>query len=78
MIIGCPTEIKTQEHRVGLVPSSVKELVAHGHTVLVQSGAGEGINFSDEIYKEHNYLIKSIYYYLLMANKPVSPTQPPL
>jgi alanine dehydrogenase len=51
MLIGCPKEIKTQEHRVGLVPSSVRELAAHGHRVIVESGAGAGINFSDEDYK---------------------------
>lgn len=50
MIIGCPKEIKKQEHRVGLVPSSVKELVAHGHKVIIETNAGAGINFSDEDY----------------------------
>lgn len=50
MIIGVPREIKAQEHRVGLVPSSVKEFTAHGHQVLVQSGAGAGINFTDADY----------------------------
>ena len=51
MLIGCPREIKAQEHRVGLVPSSVKDLVAHGHAVLVETGAGAGINFSDDDYR---------------------------
>lgn len=51
MIIGCPKEIKAQEHRVGVVPASVKEFVAHGHKVLIQAGAGDGINFSDDDYK---------------------------
>lgn len=51
MIIGCPKEIKAQEHRVGLVPGSVKEFVAHGHKVLIESGAGAGINFSDDDYR---------------------------
>lgn len=51
MIIGCPKEIKAQEHRVGLVPSSVKEFVTHGHKVIVETGAGAGINFSDDAYK---------------------------
>jgi alanine dehydrogenase len=50
MIIGCPKEIKTLEHRVGLVPSSVKELVAHGHKVIVETNAGAGINFTDDDY----------------------------
>lgn len=50
MIIGVPKEIKTLEHRVGLVPSSVKEFVNHGHSVVIEAGAGEAINFSDEDY----------------------------
>lgn len=51
MLIGCPKEIKPQEYRVGLVPASVQELVAHGHEVLVETGAGAGIDFSDEDYR---------------------------
>ncbi len=51
MIVGVPKEIKAQEHRVGLVPSNVREFVAHGHKVLVESGAGAGINFSDGDYE---------------------------
>ncbi len=50
MIIGVPKEIKIHEHRVGLVPHSVKELVQRGHTVLVQSLAGAGIGVSDADY----------------------------
>ena len=51
MLIGVPKEIKTQEFRVGLVPSSVRELVHHGHKVLVETGAGGGIGFDDKAYK---------------------------
>ena len=51
MIIGVPKEIKKLEHRVGLVPSSVKEFVNNGHEVYVETGAGAGINFSDEKYE---------------------------
>ena len=40
MLIGVPKEIKDNEFRVGLIPSSVQELVHHGHKVLVQAGAG--------------------------------------
>ncbi|MDP6952609.1 MAG: alanine dehydrogenase, partial [Alphaproteobacteria bacterium] len=43
MRIGVPKEIKDQESRVGLIPSSVRELVHHGHEVLVQSNAGHAI-----------------------------------
>lgn len=50
MIIGVPKEIKTLEHRVGLVPSSVVEFVRNGHSVLVETGAGDGINFTDDDY----------------------------
>jgi len=50
MKIGVPKEIKTHEYRVGLVPQSVRELVAHGHEVLVERGAGAGIGADDEVY----------------------------
>lgn len=50
MQIGVPKEIKSDEHRVGLIPSSVRELVALGHTVWVEQQAGSGIGFSDEDY----------------------------
>lgn len=51
MMIGVPREIKAQEHRVGLVPASVREFTAHGHKVLVETGAGAGINFTDADYE---------------------------
>lgn len=51
MIIGCPSEIKVQEYRVGLIPAAVKALVADGHTVLVQSNAGLGSGISREQYQ---------------------------
>jgi alanine dehydrogenase len=51
MIVGVPKEIKTLEHRVGLVPSSVKELIQHGHSVVVETEAGAGINFTDQDYE---------------------------
>ncbi|QPF75615.1 alanine dehydrogenase [Roseateles sp. DAIF2] len=50
MRIGCPTEIKNHEYRVGLTPASVHELARRGHQVLVQSGAGQGIGLPDEQY----------------------------
>ena len=50
MKIGCPTEIKPQEFRVGLTPNAAREAVAHGHEVLVQTGAGEGSGFPDADY----------------------------
>ena len=51
MIIGIPSETKTSEHRVGLTPESVHELVGNGHRVLVQSGAGSGIQITDSAYR---------------------------
>ena len=51
MQIGVPAEIKNHEYRVGLTPASVREFVAHGHTVLVQQGAGKGIGASDAQYQ---------------------------
>ena len=50
MIIGVPKEIKPEEHRVGLVPSSVQELVRYGHTVVVEQSAGAGIGATDAEY----------------------------
>lgn len=51
MLIGVPKEIKNHEYRVGLAPASVREVVHHGHTVLVERGAGEGIGSSDREYE---------------------------
>ena len=51
MRVGVPTEIKVHEYRVGLVPAAVRELVAAGHEVAVQSGAGRGIGCSDDDYR---------------------------
>lgn len=50
MKIGCPTEIKPQEFRVGLTPAAAAEAVLRGHDVLVQSGAGLGAGFADQDY----------------------------
>ena len=43
MKVGVPTEIKTDEYRVALTPSGVRELVDHGHEVVVQRGRGRGL-----------------------------------
>jgi alanine dehydrogenase len=50
MRVGCPKEIKNHEYRVGLTPASVREYVAHGHSVLVETNAGAGIGASDADY----------------------------
>ena len=52
MRVGVPKEIKNHEYRVGLTPPSVAELVAHGHAVVVETGAGAGIDFEDADYVE--------------------------
>ena len=50
MLIGVPKEIKDHEYRVGLTPSSVMELVKHGHQIMIQRNAGAGVDFSDDQY----------------------------
>ncbi|MCM2562516.1 alanine dehydrogenase [Lutimaribacter sp. EGI FJ00015] len=52
MKIGCPKEIKPQEFRVGVTPNAAREAVAHGHEVLIETGAGRGAGFEDSDYSE--------------------------
>ena len=52
MLIGIPREIKPGEYRVGLTPPAVGEYVAHGHRVLIETGAGEGIGAGDDVYRK--------------------------
>ena len=52
MRIGCPKEIKNREYRVGLTPESAGELVAHGHEVFIETGAGGGIGAFDSHYTD--------------------------
>jgi alanine dehydrogenase len=51
VIVGVPTEIKTDEYRVALTPAGVRELVERGHEVVFEAGAGEGSAISDEDYR---------------------------
>ena len=51
MLIGIPKEIKNHEYRVGLTPSSVRELTAAGHSVIVERNAGAGIGATDTEYE---------------------------
>ncbi|TAN71539.1 MAG: alanine dehydrogenase, partial [Magnetospirillum sp.] len=51
MRVGIPREIKTHEYRVGLTPGSVRELVHHGHQVVVEAGAGDGVGCADAAYR---------------------------
>jgi len=51
MLIGVPKEIKNNEFRVGMTPTSVREAIAHGHQVIVETNAGVGIGRSDDDYR---------------------------
>ncbi len=51
MRVGVPTEIKNNEYRVGLTPAAVAELTRAGHEVVVQTGAGLGVDFADAAYE---------------------------
>jgi len=51
MLVGVPKEIKNHEYRVGLTPESAAELVANGHQVMIEAGAGAGIGAEDVLYE---------------------------
>lgn len=51
MLIGVPREIKVKEFRVGMTPTAVREVVAHGHKVIVETGCGIGIGMDDAAYE---------------------------
>lgn len=57
MIVGVPREVKSSEFRVAITPTGVKELVSHGHTVLIEHDAGEGSTIHDEEYENQGALI---------------------
>jgi len=57
MKIGCVTEMKKNEYRVGITPGHAGEYVAHGHTVYMQRGAGEGSSFTDGDYRAKGVVI---------------------
>ena len=76
MKIGCPKEIKNQEHRVGLIPATVKELTKLGHSVFIQESAGIGSGFSDSEYESAGAQIlsnaaKVFYIIYMIKNKDV-------
>ena len=50
MIVGVPGEVKSDEYRIGMLPVGVESLVAHGHTVLIENGAGQGCGYEDDRY----------------------------
>ncbi len=80
MIIGVPKEIKNNENRVALTPAGVKELVKRGHTVHVQSTAGIGSGFSDQVYQENGAsilpTIEEVYEIAEMIIKVKEPIEP--
>ena len=51
MIIGTTKEIKNHEYRVGMTPDNAAAFVADGHTVYVETGAGDGVGFTDKMYE---------------------------
>jgi alanine dehydrogenase len=55
--VGVPTEIKADEYRVALTPSGVRELVEHGHEVVVQAGAGEGSAIADADFEAQGAIV---------------------
>lgn len=80
MIIGVPKEIKNNENRVALTPGGAQELVKKGHSVFVQSTAGEGSGFIDDEYIEAGAEmlpdIESIYAKAEMIMKVKEPIEP--
>lgn len=59
MKIGVPRERKTLEKRVAITPEGAKQLISHGHTVLIETGAGVGSSFPDEQYTQAGCQIAS-------------------
>lgn len=57
MIIGVPKEVKNHEYRAGLLPHSVKELITHGHSVMIETNCGLGMGISDEDYQNAGAII---------------------
>ena len=57
MRVGVPKEIKVHEYRVGLTPGAVREYVAAGHSVVVETNAGAGIGAADEAYRKAGAVI---------------------
>ena len=57
MHLGVPREIKAQEFRVGMTPAGARELVGAGHSVLIESGAGDAIGLTDDLYRAAGALV---------------------
>jgi alanine dehydrogenase len=84
MRIGVAREIKPQEHRVALTPAGARELVQRGHEVLVESGAGLGSAFTDDVYERAGASLVSVddvwgsAELLLKVKEPIEPEYPRL
>ena len=84
MRIGVAKEIKPQEYRVALTPAGARELVQHGHEVVVETGAGAGSQFADEQYEANGARIASVdevwesAELLLKVKEPIAPEYPRL
>jgi alanine dehydrogenase len=80
MRVGVPKEIKRNEYRVGLTPSAVREYVHNGHSVVVETKAGEGAGYPDEVYVRAGAEIlpdaKSVFDQADMIVKVKEPQQP--
>ncbi|MCY3859569.1 MAG: alanine dehydrogenase [Gammaproteobacteria bacterium] len=76
MLIGVPKEIKTDENRVGLTPASVRELVLHGHNVLVEAGCAFKLGLSDDEYREAGATLTSDLDQLFQADMIVKVKEP--
>ncbi len=57
MLIGVPKEIKDHEYRVGMTPASVAEAMHHGHDIMVETGAGHGIDADDAAYEASGAMV---------------------
>jgi alanine dehydrogenase len=61
MLVGVPREIKDNEYRVGIVPSTVRELAEKGHQVVIETQAGAGAGFADADYQSASSLMAPPY-----------------
>jgi len=78
MVIGLVKEIKVHEYRVGLTPENVATYVAHGHTLIVEKGAGEGAGFEDGAYEAAGARIEADKHALFDASDMIVKVKEPL
>jgi len=78
MKVGVLKEIKTKENRVAMTPAGVEQMVAHGHTVMVETTAGEGSGFSDKTYEKAGARIEPSAQAIYEKNEMVMKVKEPL